>query len=83
MKGIVKEAIRLPSYMVDFFAGECGVKSADPNALMELQAILLEEIIDNDVDTDNIFSAFIMVRDKVTRRFNDWMDGYFSHASDV
>lgn len=83
MKEIVKEAIRLPSYIVDFLAGECGVESADPNALMELQAILLEEIIDNDVDTDNIFSAFIMVRDKVTRRFNDWMAEYLSHATDV
>jgi len=82
-RNLIKEAGSLPSYVLEMFANECGVEWVDPNGLLELQAIILEEIVDKDVDSTNIFSAFKAVQDSVSRRWNDWLQESVSDAYDV
>lgn len=80
---MIKEVGSLPYRTLEKFAQECGVEWVDPNGLLELQAIFLEEIVENDVDASNIFSAFKEVQDKVSRRWNDWVQDSVSCTYDV
>ena len=82
-KGLIKEAQALPSLIVEMFASEIGVEWVDLRGLMELQAIIIEEIIDKDVDSPNILLAFKAVQDSVAERWKKWLQESVSDAYGV
>ena len=82
-KGLVREVGQLPGTIVEMFARECGVEWADPASLMELQAIIIEEIIDKDINAGSVFSAFKDVQESVARRWVKWLQDSVSDALDV
>ena len=82
-KLLIRQAGCLPSHILELFAKECGIEYADFNALMELQAIILEEIVDKDVDELSVVSAFDVVKETVTRRWTKWLQDSVSDAYDV
>ena len=83
MNKLVREVGSLPFSTLEMFANECGIDWADPDCLMELQAIIIEEVIDKDVDASNAISAFYAVKDSVAERWTKWLHGCVSYALDV
>jgi len=82
-KKLLIEVNTLPSYVVDMFANECGVLWATPAELLELQSIILEEIVNNDVNSSNIFLAFKEVKESVAERLMKWRKEHFCDALNV
>lgn len=82
-KSLIWEVGNLPFSVVEMFARECGVDWASLDCLMELQAIIIEEIVDKEVDAPNVLSAFIAVRDSVKERWTNWLQESVSDAYDV
>jgi hypothetical protein len=82
-KELVKQAQNLPSRIVELFAEEIGVEWVDINALMELQSIIIEEIVGQEIEASNIFTAFKMIQETVSRRWTNWLQESVSSAYDV
>lgn len=83
MKKIVKDLGELPISVLQLFANRCGVDGADLNSLLELQAIIIEEVIDKDVEASNVFLAFREVKDSVEKRWKDWLNDFALNTYDV